>query len=325
MSAPGGSDLNAAGHLDVGDGHSLYWEDWGNPQARTVVLHLHGGPGSQFSDSHKSLYDPGRHRVIFHDQRGCGRSTPFAVTEHNTTQHLIADIEALRHELGLGQVVVAGGSWGSTLALMYAIAHPGAVRALLLWSVYLATQFETDWVNEGRPRHHLPAEWERFIGHVPESDRHSGTAVMRFYAEQIRSTDTARSRHFATEWTLRESALLSIHYDPAALEAEIADDPATISTAILETHYFLAGCFVPEGHVLQHLPSITHIPAIAVHGRFDLCTPASSAHRLAKAYGPRLSLRWANSGHTRADPEMAAALRTAAVELLDPGHPEGRP
>jgi proline iminopeptidase len=148
--------------------------------------------------------------------------------------------------------------------------------------------------------------------------------VMRFYAEQIRSADAARSRHFAIEWTLWESALLSIHYDPAALEAEIVDDPATISTAILETHYFLAGCFVPEGHVLEHLPSITHIPAIAVHGRFDLCTPASSAHRLASAYGPRLNLRWVNSGHTRADPEMAAALRTAAVELLDAGHPEGR-
>jgi proline iminopeptidase len=318
MPPPAGSARTASGRLDVGDGHSLYWEDWGNPRARTVVLHLHGGPGGHFSDEHRSLYDPARHRVIFHDQRGCGRSTPFASTEHNTTQHLVADIEALRHELGLGQVVVAGGSWGSTLALMYAIAHPAAVSALLLWSIYLGTQFETDWVNEGRPRHQLPAEWDRFIGNVPEADRCSGTSVMRFYADQICSTDATRSRHFATEWTLWESTLLSVHYDPAALEAQIVDDPATISTAILETHYFLAGCFVPEGHVLERLPSLAHVPAITVHGRFDLCTPASSAYRLAAAYGPRMSLRWANSGHTYKDPEMHAALRTAAAELLDP-------
>ncbi|MGI5133144.1 prolyl aminopeptidase [Pseudonocardia sp. CA-107938] len=317
MPAGATDHVNRSGRLDVGDGHSLYWEDWGNPDAELVVVHLHGGPGAGFSDSHKSLYDPARHRVVFHDQRGCGRSTPFAATEHNTSRHLVADVEALRRHLGLGRVVVAGGSWGSTLALLYAIAHPDAVRALLLWSIYLATQFESDWVNEGYPRHHLPAEWERFIGHVPAEHRGSGTSVMRFYADQLRSPDPARRQLFAREWTLWESALLSVQYDPTTLEAEIADDPATLSIAILETHYFLAGCFVPEGHILDNLPTITHIPAIAVHGRFDLCTPASSAHHLATAYGPRLDLRWANSGHLRTDPEMHAALRKAAAELLD--------
>jgi proline iminopeptidase len=307
--------LNASGHLDVGDGHRLYWEGWGNPDGVPVIF-LHGGPGAGFHDGHKALFDPELHRVLFFDQRGSGKSTPFAATEANTTGKLVEDIEALRVLVGFDSAHVAGGSWGSALALIYAIRHPDRVRSLLIWSVYLVRQFENDWVNEGYPRYHFPAEWERFLSFVPKSHQTDGTSVMAFYADKMRSADKAEADAHALEWTLWESVLLSIDYDPSTLEAGIREDPATLSIALLETHYFAQGCFVPPGYILDNLEAIRAIPCHVVQGRFDMCTPAISAFDLKKAYGEQLSLNWVNSGHLRSDPAMLAALReTASKEL----------
>jgi proline iminopeptidase len=308
--------VNASGWLEVGDGHKVYWEDWGNAKAKTAVMHLHGGPGSGFSDSHKALYDPAQHRVIFHDQRGCGRSKPFASTEHNTTQDLVADIERLREHFGLERVYVAGGSWGSTLALVYAIAHPQRVKRLLLWSIYLARQSETDWVNAGGPKVFLPVEWERFIGMVPEGQRQDGTSIMRYYAGKIRSRDAEEARRYAVEWSLWEGALISLNYDPQQLEAETVESPGTTSTAVLETHYFMNGCFMPENYLLENVGKIAQIPCDVVQGRFDLCTPAVAAYDLVRAYGEKA--RWwpVNSGHRRSDPAMLQELRVLAAEHL---------
>jgi proline iminopeptidase len=197
-----------SGNLNVGNGHALYWEEWGNPDG-PAIMHLHGGPGASFNDSHKAIYDPSIHRVIFYDQRGNGKSQPFASTDHNTTQDLIADIERLREHFKLDTMYVAGGSWGSTLALLYAIAHPKRVRRLFLWSLYLIRQFENDWVNEGYPRYNFPEEWERFIGLVPKEHRTNGTTIMQYYANKMRSPDAAEARRHAFEWTLWEAALLS--------------------------------------------------------------------------------------------------------------------
>ena len=306
--------LNGSGFLDVGDGHSLYWEDWGNPDGIPVVC-LHGGPGAGFKDSHKALFDPAVHHVLFHDQRGCGRSRPVAGTAHNTTQHLIGDIEALMEHVGWETAHVAGGSWGSTLSLLFAIEHPHRVRSLLLWSVYLARRFENDWVNLGYPRFHLPAEWERFIGLVPDRLRADGHAVMTYYAEKMRDDDPETARRFALEWTLWEAVLTSIRYEPAEVEREIFADPSSVGTALVETHYFLNGCFIPPDHIIDSIAAIRSLPAVVVQGRFDLCTPPITAYDLARAYGDQLTLHWVNSGHIRTDPEMFAALRTAAAAL----------
>jgi proline iminopeptidase len=311
------SQLNASGWLDVGDGHEVYWEDWGNPKAETPIVHLHGGPGGGFSDSNKGLYDPAVHRVIFHDQRGCGRSRPFAGTEHNTTADLVADIERLlEHRGAKGRVYVVGGSWGSTLALCYAIAHPERVKRMLLRSIYLARKVDNDWVNEGGPKFARPEEWERFIALVPEEKRGSGDEIMRYYAEKIRSKDEVEARRYALEWVLWEGALVSTQYDPRVLEAEAMADPNTQAVALIETHYFLNGCFVPENYILDNVDKLRDIPCDVVHGRFDLCTPASAAWDLAQAYGKNLALHWVNAGHISAEPLMLQELQTLVTEHL---------
>jgi proline iminopeptidase len=306
--------INAKGQLNVGDGHQIYWEDWGDPSG-VPIISLHGGPGNGFNDTHKTLFDPAKHHVIFHDQRGCGKSTPFASIEHNTTQDLIHDIELLREKFGLEKVHVVGGSWGSSLALCYAIAHPEHVKSLLIWGVYLIRQFETDWVNEGYPRYNFPTEWARFIELVPEEHRANGNSIMKYYAEQMRSSDPKIANRYAVEWTLWESTLVSIAYDPAETEKETREDPSTLSIALLETHYFTNNCFVPENYILDNLAAIHDIPCQVIQGRFDMCTPPIGAYDLAQAYGDNLTLKWVNSGHLRTDPEMFETLKTATQNL----------
>jgi len=306
--------VNDSGLLDVGDGHQIYWEDWGNPNGAPIIS-IHGGPGGSFSDTHKALFDPAKHHVIFHDQRGCGRSLPFASTENNTTQDLIHDIELLREKFEFETVNIIGGSWGSSLSLLYTIEHPDRVSNLLLWGIYLIRQFETDWVNEGYPRYNFPAEWDRFIALVPEEYRTNGESIMKYYAKQIRSTDAEIVKKYAFEWSLWESALLSINYDPATSIQEVANDPHTLSTAILETHYFTNKCFVAENYILNNIDKIRHIPCKVIQGRFDMCTPAIGAYDLAKAYGENLTLNWVNSGHLRSDPGMHELIKACAEEL----------
>jgi len=308
------NNINDSGFLDVGDGHAIYWEDWGNPDGIPVIS-LHGGPGGSFKDSHKAIFDPKKHHVIFHDQRGAGRSLPFASTENNTTEHLVQDIELLRKKFGFKKMNVVGGSWGSSLSLLYAIKYPERVRSLLLWGIYLIRQFETDWVNEGYPRYNFPAEWERFIALVPEKHRVNGDAIMTYYAEQMRSSDEEIAKKYAFEWTLWEAALVSIEYDPTLNEQEVQNDPTTLSTALLETHYFINKCFVPDNYILDNIRMIRHIPCKVVQGRFDMCTPAIGAYDLAKEYGENLTLSWVNSGHLRSDPGMREMIKAYAEEL----------
>jgi proline iminopeptidase len=307
-------NVNDSGYLEVGDGHQIYWEDWGNPTG-IPVMSLHGGPGASFSDSHKAVFDPKKHHVIFHDQRGSGQSKPFASTEHNTTQDLISDIDLLRQKFNFESFHIAGGSWGSTLSLLYAIEHPERVRSLLIWGIYLVSQFENDWVNEGYPRFNFPAEWEKFISLVPEEHRKNGTSVMTYYAQQMRSDNEKRAQKYAAEWTIWEATLLSINYDSIAVKERAQTDPSTLSMALLETHYFLNGCFIPENYILDNITKIKHIPCAITQGRFDMCTPPIGAHNLAKAYGANARLTMVNSGHHRSDPEMMAGLQAAALRL----------
>lgn len=308
------SNVNARGFLET-DGHKIHWEDWGNPAAKPIFS-LHGGPGGGFSDRHKLLFDPKIHRVIFHDQRGSGKSVPFADTKDNTTQGLIKDIEALRGHLGIEKIYVMGGSWGSTLSLFYAIAHPERVERLVIWSLFLARQFEVDFVNEGYPRYFFPEAWERFISLVPEDQRKTGDDVMRRYAEKINSIDEVVALKYANEWTLWELTLCSILYDPVVLEKEILEDKDTLAIARLETNYFLNKCFVPENYILDNISRIKHIPCSLIQGRFDMCTPPISAIDLKREYGNNLSLRIVNSGHMSTDPEMHKALSVVARDLL---------
>lgn len=305
-----------SGYLNVGDGHQIYWEDWGNPSAQPI-FHLHGGPGGGFNDSHKAIYDPAVHRVIFHDQRGCGKSRPFAEVAGNTTEHLVCDIELLREHLGIERCYLSGGSWGSTLALCYALAHPEQVAGMLLWSMFLARKFDVDYVHGGQGRHNFPETWERFIALVPPVKRASADDVLSRYWAGVNSPDQYVARQYAGEWTLWECSLVSLDYDPARLLEEILGDEDSLAIAKLEIEYFRNGCFIPENYILGSLQRIQHIPCQIVHGRFDMCCPPSAAYELAQAYGPNAALQWVNCGHLRTEPAMLAALQRAAVLLVD--------
>ena len=304
-----------SGMLDVGDGHQIYWEDWGNPKA-DPIMYFHGGPGGGFSFSAKLIFDPEIHRVIFFDQRGAGKSVPFAEIKDNTTQKLIEDTEKLRQHLGIEKMYVAGGSWGSTMTLMYAITHPDRVKAMISWGIYLARQFENDLIAAGYAKYNYPEAWERFIAMVPDEHRGDGNSITQYYANKLHSADDAEARRYADEWSLWETSLLFLSYDKRQLEHDVLGDEKNLALARLETHYFLNGCFIPENYILDSVDVIKDIPLYVVQGRFDNCTPPISAHELKKAYGKNMTLQMVNAGHNRSEPELRAALRAAINSIF---------
>ncbi|HLD79851.1 MAG TPA: alpha/beta fold hydrolase, partial [Candidatus Nanoarchaeia archaeon] len=243
------------------------------------------------------------------DQRGCGKSTPLYSTKHNTTQYLISDIEKLRKHLKIESFYVFGGSWGSTMALLYTIAFPKRVKKLMMYGVYLATQEETDFVNEGYPQLAYPEAWERFISLVPVKHRKNGDSIMEYYAKQIWSKNKRIAKKYADEWSLWEWAVMSFNYDPKKIEREVMSFDNT-AVAKFETRYFLNKCFIPEGYILKNVRKIQHIPCFVVQGRFDLCTPSSlGAYKLAKAYGKKLKLQLTLGGHLASEPENFKVIR----------------
>ncbi|NRA47225.1 MAG: alpha/beta fold hydrolase [Oligoflexales bacterium] len=187
------------GFLEVGDGHEIYWEDWGEPTDKTPIFHLHGGPGSRFDTSHKQLYDPKIHRVIFHDQRGCGKSLSKKMLHRNTTQHLIADIESLRKLLGFDSICLSGGSWGSTLGLLYAISFPRQVEKMLLWSVWLARRSEEWAAGEASRPLYRPEEYERFRSFIPEPYQSDSQSVLEYVSNRVNQPDLNTAFTYAYE------------------------------------------------------------------------------------------------------------------------------
>lgn len=303
------------GHLDVGDGHKIYYEEWGNPKSHPII-HLHGGPGAGFSSSHKRIYDPKKHHVIFHDQRGAGKSTPFASTENNTTQKLTADIVKLRNHLNVTvPTYIVGGSWGSTLSLLFTIAHPELVKGLLMWGIALVRLHEHDMTFNGEAGRFFPEAWERFIGLVPPSERKSPMDVMSYYRRKLHDTNFETAKRHANEWILWELTLCSILYEPQKLEEEVMSWD-NLAFARLEAHYYVTNFFMPENYILKNIGKISHIPATVIQGRFDFCTRPINAYELAKAYGKNLKLQYVNSGHLRSEPIMLDALRATANALL---------
>ena len=286
-------------------GHRIYVEQSGNPQGRPVIV-IHGGPGGGCSPYMRRFFDPDRWRIVLFDQRGCGRSTPHADVEANTTQHLIGDIEAIRAALGLGRVVGFGGSWGATLALAHAQAHPDAVSALILRGVFLARRQDLDWFYGGPDgrgaARFFPDLWEQFCAPIPEAERGDMIAA---YHRRLFCGDHARETAHARIWLHWENAL-------SGLRAPLADpgSPADFAHAFarLECHYFHNACFLDEGQLLRDLPRIAHLPAIIVQGRQDMICPPQGAFDLAARW-PGADLRLiAAAGHAMSEPPIAAAL-----------------
>jgi proline iminopeptidase len=288
--------------LAVGDGHTLYVEQSGNPNGIPVVV-LHGGPGGGSFPAMRRFFDPAHYRIILFDQRGCGRSRPHASTEANTTWHLIEDIEKIRNTLGCDKWVVFGGSWGATLGLVYAQAHPERVAWLVLRGVFLATKAELEWFYGGGAGRFWPELWARFEELIPENERHNLIAA---YHRRLFSGNRSEEITYAKAWAGWENALASINNTGAMM-----DSPAEYARAFarIENHYFTHGAFLDEdGKILRDMRRISHIPGTIVQGRHDMVCPPVSAWKLHQRW-PSSDLRMVHlAGHAMSERGIANEL-----------------
>lgn len=296
--------------LDVGDGHHIYVERSGNPSGIPVIV-LHGGPGGGSSPAMRRYFDPARWQIILFDQRGCGRSTPHASVEANTTWHLVADIERIREEFGITRWALFGGSWGATLALIYAQEHPDRVRAMFLRGVFLGTQPELDWFYGGGASRFWPDLWARFIEPIPEEERGDLIAA---YHQRLFSGDRVEEGRFARAWADWENALASI--DSNGMQPQGPADYAR-AFARLENHYFHNRIFLPpEKQILARMERIAHIPGVIVQGRQDVICPPVSAWKLAQTWpGARLKMV-PRAGHALSEPGLTAELLKAVSDMI---------
>ncbi|GAB5895937.1 MULTISPECIES: prolyl aminopeptidase [Mycolicibacterium] len=301
-----------SGMLDVGDGNRVYWETSGNPDGVPAVA-LHGGPGSGCVPGMRQLFDPQKYRVVLFDQRGCGRSRPYAgdpsVDLHtNTTDHLIADLELLRAHLSIDRWVVVGWSWGTTLALAYAERHPDRVAALVLTAVTTTTPREVQWITRDVGRL-FPAEWARFRAGAPEADRDG--SLVDAYARLLADDDPAVREKAALDWCEWEDSHVNLGPEPR--HRLVAATPEfRMCFARLVTHYWRHAAWRAEGELLSGVAEIAHIPAVLIHGRLDVSGPPDIAWQLAQRW-PAAQLHIVpGMGH-----ESGGAMGALGVEALD--------
>ncbi len=301
--------------LDVGDGHRLYVEQCGNPQGQPVVV-LHGGPGGGCSPAMRRFFDPERYRIILFDQRGCGRSTPHASVEANTTWHLVADIELIRQTLGIGRWAIFGGSWGATLALVYAQEHPQVVAALILRGVFLATRSELEWFYGGGAGRFWPELWADFAGQVPEDERGDLIAA---YGRRLFCGNQGVEVSFARAWASWENALASIDSEGGYIG--IGDNYAR-AFARIENHYFAHDAFLnAEQQILNRMDRIAHIPGAVVQGRYDMICPPHTAHALTRHWPKARLVMVPRAGHALSEPgicrELLRIMQALPREVFD--------
>jgi proline iminopeptidase len=295
--------------LDVGDGNAISWEVCGAPDGKPAVV-LHGGPGQGCTPNMRRAFDPGRYRIVLFDQRGCGRSTPHAsapATEmaFNTTEHLIADMDALRHHLGIDRWLLSGGSWGSTLALAYAQRHPSCVSEIVLSAVTTSRRAEAEWLYGGAARF-FPEAWERFRGHVPEAD--SDGDLIAAYARRMEHPDLPVRLAAARAWCAWEDAVLSLEpHDVASSNGDLPTEDMLAFVRIC-THYLRHAAWLEEGALIRDAGRLAGIPGVLIHGRRDMSCPIDTAWALARAWPGAKLVDLADAGHLRSDSKRAALL-----------------
>jgi proline iminopeptidase len=292
-----------SGMLDVGDGHSLYWERCGTPGAKPVVF-LHGGPGAGCSPDHRRQFDPARYDILLFDQRGCGRSTPYASLEANTTWHLVADIERLRELAGVDKWMVYGGSWGSTLGLAYAQTHPERVTELVLRGIFTFRQRELDWLYVQGASEIFPDKWEEFLAPIPESERDDLVAA---YHRRLTGEDETAKLIAAKAWSKWEAETVTLLPDPHVIESFTGDEFA-IPIARIENHYMLNKGWLEEGQLIEAAARLKDIPGVIVQGRYDCCTPPVTAWDLSKAWPEAKLVIVPDGGHLFNEPGVLDGL-----------------
>lgn len=290
------------GMLDVGDGNALYWEVSGNPDGKPAVF-LHGGPGGGTNPNQRRLFDPERYRIVLVDQRGCGRSTPHASAPDadlatNTTPHLVADLEVLREHLGIDRWLVLGGSWGSTLALAYAEAHPDRVTELVLRGIFTLRHSELYWYYEDGASHLFPERFADYLEQIP-----GAVPGERIEAYHRLLTDPDPTVHVpaAVAWTTWESSTSSLYENPEHIE-EAAESQSATAFARIENHYFMHHGFLREGQLIDDAHVLRDIPGVIVQGRYDVVCPPVTAYDLSRAWGSAELFMVPDSGHAYNEP-----------------------
>jgi proline iminopeptidase len=302
------------GMLDVGDGHRLYWELCGNPDGKPVVF-LHGGPGGGSSPDHRRQFNPDKYKILVFDQRGCGKSTPYASLDHNTTWDLVEDIEKLRTEVAkVDKWQVFGGSWGSTLAVTYAETYPERVSELVLRGIFLFDQYELDWMyKEGGASRVYPDKFEEFLAVIPERERGD---LVDAYRKLLVSDDQAVQLKAAKAWSKWEGEIVTLLPSPGTIEHFTSPEFA-IAVARIENHYMANHGWFEEGQLLRGAEKLRGIPGVIVQGRHDTCTPPAAAWSLKQAWSDVELNIIPDAGHLFSEPGVLDGLIRATDRFAE--------
>lgn len=293
-------------YLDVGDGHQIYVQDWGNQHTKTPIIYLHGGPGNGCGQHDKQRFNPAVNRVIFFDQRGSGRSLPVAELKHNNTQALIGDIDKLADKLKLTSFALVGGSWGSTLALCYAIHAPNRVHSLIIDGIFLANKADKDWLGNGGWRDFFPDKWQAYSDSVPAAYKDKPTD---YYFRQIKSDDPETLKRAAYEYSKMEIGLLRL--DESYSSGSLADFDPTAS--LIEMHYLSNDCFLEDNYILKRADQLA-LPVHIIQGRYDMVCRPQNAYLLAQT-APQANLIWSIGGHSKQ--HEASTIQRLLIGRLD--------
>jgi proline iminopeptidase len=289
--------------LRVSDLHTLYFEECGNPQGKPVLF-IHGGPGGGIQSHYRRYFDPKIYHIILVDQRGCGKSTPHAETRENTTSLLISDFEKIRENLNIKKWQIFGGSWGSTLALAYAEAHPSVVTELVLRGIFLGRSKELDWMYQWGCSEVFPEAWADFIQIIPEEERDNFRLA---YHKKLTSPDQNTRYQAAKAWSIWEGSISKLFYDPTMVK-HYGDPEFALAFARIENHYFMNDLFFTPNQLMNEVHKIKHIPTFIVHGRYDMCCPVTNAWELHQAF-PESELHIIpDAGHSMSEIGIAKKL-----------------
>jgi len=301
--------------LKVSDLHEIYVEECGNPAGIPLVV-VHGGPGAGCNAGMRRFFDPNRYRIILYDQRGAGRSTPHASLEQNTTADLVADLEKIRERLSLESLILFGGSWGSTLALVYAQIYPHHVLALILRGIFLARGQDFDWLYRFGASQVFPDYWEDFERLIPEEER---ADLMAAYHKRLTGTDELNQMAAAKAWSIWEARCATLRPNPEVLEY-FAGPHVAIALARIEAHYFVNQGFLEPDQILRDAPKLAEIPGIIVHGRYDMVCPIDQAFALHRVWAESKLVIVREAGHSSLEPGTVDALVRATNEMASRFH-----
>lgn len=298
-----------SGFLKVDKTHTIYYEECGSPKGQPILF-IHGGPGGGVNPDCRRFFNPDKFRIILFDQRGSGKSTPHAELKDNTTWHLVSDIEKLRQHLSINQWHLFGGSWGSTLSLIYAIEHPEHVLSMTLRGLFLCRPEELKWFYQFGAHHIFPDQWEAYQEHIPQQEQ---SDFISAYYKRLTSKDEQVRLEAAKRWSTWEGATSKLVQDPSLLGSYSADEFA-LAFARIECHYFINKIFVKDpNYILNNIDKIKHIPTSLVHGRYDVVCPVKNAWEMHKLWPEMKLYIEPNSGHSAFEKNIAAKL----IELTD--------